>query len=92
MRINASNSSFSMAKIYEKNNRIDKKEEIKNLNKEDSIEISNIAKQISFIDELILDEKQKIEHLRNLIKNENYKVDSKKLTKAMLDSIREGRF
>ncbi len=25
MRINASNSSFSMAKIYEKNNRIDKK-------------------------------------------------------------------
>lgn len=89
MRINSINSSMNVAGIY-KTNAQRQKSKINKLkaNNSDSIEISDIAKIISNIDDPVINEAKEIERIKTLIENENYEVDSKKLAKAMLKNIR----
>ncbi|MGL5633614.1 MAG: flagellar biosynthesis anti-sigma factor FlgM [Sarcina sp.] len=88
MRINSLNSSDGIAKIYEK-----KSENKNNENKIkssvlDKIELSVEAKKLQKVDIPIIDEAEKIKKIKELIKNENYEVDSKKLAKAMLNRFK----
>ena len=89
MRINGINSSERMHKIYKKNKTDKSVSDKDTLNIGDKIEISDIARGISVIDDPIIDESKKIERITNLIKDENYDVDSKKLAMAMLKGIRK---
>lgn len=88
MRINSLNSSGGMAKIYDKTDiNKSKKTVIKN-SILDKIELSSEAKKLQKIDIPMIDEAEKIKRIKELIKNENYEVDSKKLAKAMLDRFK----
>ncbi|MGL4739277.1 MAG: flagellar biosynthesis anti-sigma factor FlgM [Sarcina sp.] len=88
MRINSLNSSGGIAKIYDKTS-ISKNSDstIKN-SILDKIEISAEAKKLQKIDIPVIDEAEKIKKIKELIKNENYEVDSKKLAKAMLNRFK----
>lgn len=87
MRINSINSSMNVAGIY-KTNAQRQKNKINKTSQQDHIEISDIAKIMSNIDDPVIDEAKEIERIKTLIENENYEVDSKKLAKAMLKNIR----
>ncbi|MGL4761224.1 MAG: flagellar biosynthesis anti-sigma factor FlgM [Sarcina sp.] len=88
MRINNINSSIEVANIYNKN-KINKVESKKvNEVPKDRIEISSAARKLVGKDSLEIDESAKVERIKALIKDENYQVDSKKLAKAMLGSLR----
>ncbi|WP_297517653.1 flagellar biosynthesis anti-sigma factor FlgM [uncultured Clostridium sp.] len=88
MRINSINSSIEVASIYNKN-KINKVESKKvNEVPKDRIEISSAGRSLVGMDSIEIDESAKVERIKELIKNENYQVDSKKLAKAMLGSIR----
>lgn len=88
MRINNINSSMEVANIYNKN-KINKIQS-KNINElpKDRIEISNAARELATKGSIEIDESVKVEKIKQLIKEENYQVDSKKLAKAMLGSLR----
>lgn len=88
MRINNINSSMEVANIYNKN-KINKIQS-KNINElpKDRIEISNAARELATKGSIEIDESAKVEKIKQLIKEENYQVDSKKLAKAMLGSLR----
>ncbi|MGL4452600.1 MAG: flagellar biosynthesis anti-sigma factor FlgM [Sarcina sp.] len=88
MRINNINSSMEVANIYNKN-KVNKVQN-KNINElpKDRIEISSIGRDLCAMDSVEIDESAKVERIKELIKNENYQVDSKKLAKAMLGSLR----
>ncbi|MGL4654608.1 MAG: flagellar biosynthesis anti-sigma factor FlgM [Sarcina sp.] len=88
MRINNINSSMEVANIYNKN-RVNKVESKKvNELAKDRIEISSRGRELSTMDIVDVDESAKVERIKQLIKDENYQVDSKKLAKAMLGSLR----
>lgn len=88
MRINNINSSIEVANIYNKNkiNKVESKK-VNELAK-DRIEISSAGRELSTMDVVEVDESAKVERIKQLIKDENYQVDSKKLAKAMLGSLR----
>lgn len=89
MRINGINSSEKLSNIYKKNKVSGISKNIGIEKSGDRLEISNIAKEISLIDDPVIDEARIIDNIQNLIENENYQVDSKKLAMAMLRCVKE---
>lgn len=88
MRIDGINSSMNITNIY-KTNAESQKGKLNKAEQGDRIEISNIAKSISDIDDpIVIDEAKKIEEIKYLMENGSYKIDSKKLAQAILKSIR----
>ena len=92
MKINNLGQINKVINLYGKNNNMKN-----NINEEkrvkDKIEISSAGKTLSSLelDDFNLDNDKKIEALRNAIKNGTYKVDTEKLSKAMIDNIKGNR-
>lgn len=89
MKINNINSIYRNNMVSQEN--LNKKAN-KEINNKDSIEISSMAKKIHEIscEEDVLGNK-KIDEIRNKIKNNTYKVDTKVLADKIFEAIKEGK-
>lgn len=69
---------------------------VRGINKveKDKIEISETGKMLNNygMDIKDIDKSKRVEELRELIKNGEYKVDSRKLAESMIDNIKGKRF
>lgn len=89
MKINFN--SNNVINIYKNNITKQNKENIK-VNKSDSVEISSIGREISkYLDAAKSCDvcNDKIDKIRELIKNNTYEIDSNKIAKAILKEIKE---
>lgn len=89
MKINFN--SNNVINIYKSNITKQNKDNIK-VNKSDSVEISSIGREISkYLDAAKSCDvcNDKIDKIRELIKNNTYEIDSNKIAKAILKEIKE---
>jgi negative regulator of flagellin synthesis FlgM len=89
MNINKLYPSNKVINLYNQNKTPQNKNE--ELNKGvDKIEISSLGRKLSSlqIDDIKIDNKDKIEKIRKQIKDGTYKVDTEKLSKSMIDNIK----
>lgn len=88
MNINKVREISNTINIYNKN-KVNKSEDIKKLSK-DKIEISSLGKKLSDmdIDNFSLNNDKRIEEIKKAIKDGTYKVDTNKLSKAMIKHIK----
>lgn len=89
MKINFN--SNNVINIYKNNVAKIKNENIKN-NKSDSVEISNMSREISkYLDAAKTCDicNEKLDKIRELIKNNKYEIDTNKIAKSILNEIKE---
>lgn len=89
MRVNFN--SNNVINIY-KNNQVKSKDNIKKDIKSDSVEISSISREISKYLETAKDYEvynEKVEKIKQLIKDNKYSIDTNALAKSILNDIKE---
>lgn len=77
--------------LYNKNStkRISSEEKVSN---KDTVEISTLGKTLSTYDSMKIENREKIQELKEKISNGTYNVNAKLTAKSIMNSIREGSY
>ena len=79
-----------IANLYNKNS-VKKTNNVEKVTNKDTIEISSLGKSLSNYDSMNVDNRQKVQELKEKISNGTYDVNAKLTAQSILNSIKEDK-